>query len=64
MGGGPSRCRPRPQLQDKLEIDTRGLAHTGLLPDHWERLRRDGMDLEPMLRSAERFLQLWARARS
>lgn len=52
-------CRPRSELIDPLSIDTRGLAHPGLLPEHWERLERDGMDLEPMLRSAERFLQLW-----
>lgn len=52
-------CRPRSELDDPLAIDTRGLAHPGLLPEHWERLERGGTDLEPMLRSAERFLQLW-----
>lgn len=63
---GAGRCRRRAELADPLDplaIDTRGLAHPGMLPDHWERLRRDGMDLEPMLRSAERFLQLWEQAR-
>jgi microsomal dipeptidase-like Zn-dependent dipeptidase len=63
---GAGRCRGRAELsalEDPLEIDTRGLAHPGMLPQHWKRLERDGMDLEPMLRSAERFLQLWANAR-
>ncbi len=61
---GAGRCRKKRELgDDALEIDTRGLAHPGLLPQHWERLERDGMDLEPMQRSAERFLQMWADAR-
>ncbi len=56
---GRGRCRSERDLDDPLAIDTRGLAHPGLLPSQWERLERDGADLEPMLRSAERFLQLW-----
>jgi microsomal dipeptidase-like Zn-dependent dipeptidase len=49
---------------DALDIDTQGLAHPGLLPQHWQRLSEAGMDLDPMLRSAERFLQLWEHAGS
>lgn len=61
---GQRRCRSADTLtDDPLAIDTKGLAHPGLLPQHWERLERRGMDLEPMLRSAERFLQLWEQAR-
>lgn len=56
---GRGRCRPLSDLDDPLPIDTEGLAHPGLLPSHWERMERGGTDLEPMLRSAERFLQLW-----
>jgi microsomal dipeptidase-like Zn-dependent dipeptidase len=59
---GVGRCRGRAP-DDALAVDTRGLAHPGMLPSHWERLRREGMDLAPMLRSAERFLQLWEEAR-
>ncbi len=64
---GPGRCRDLDALQargEPLEIDTRGLAHPGLLPQHWERLERDGLDLDPMLHAAERFLQLWEQART
>ena len=61
---GVGRCRDPAALEDPLEIDTRGLAHPGLLPSHWQRLERDGLDLDPMLRSAERFLQLWEQART
>lgn len=61
---GATRCRKNAQLEgEALAIDTQGLAHPGLLPQHWERLEREGMQLDPMLRSAERFLQLWAEAR-
>ena len=58
------RCRDAADRQDPLPIDSLGLAHPGLLPDHWTRLERDGLDLDPMLRSAERFLQLWEAARA
>jgi microsomal dipeptidase-like Zn-dependent dipeptidase len=60
---GRGRCRPSKAVVDPLRIDTLGLAHPGLLPSHWERLERDGVDLEPALRSAERFLQLWEQVR-
>ena len=59
---GVGRCRDASALDDPLAVDTQGLAHPGLLPSHWERLERDGLDLDPMLRSAERFLQLWEQA--
>lgn len=57
------RCRALDTLADPLPIDTLGLAHPGLLPDHRERLRRLGTDIAAMDASAERFLQLWADAR-
>lgn len=56
---GRGRCRDLATLSDPLAVDTRGLADPSLLPEQWERLSREGMDLAPMLRSAERFLQLW-----
>ncbi len=61
---GPGRCRPLGELPEHpLAIDTVGLAHPGLLPQHWQRLEEGGVELEPMLRSAERFLRLWEQAR-
>jgi len=58
---GPGAC-VQTLPEDPLEIDTLGLAHPGLLPQHWQRLEEAGVSLDPMLRSAERFLQLWERA--
>lgn len=61
---GRGRCRSLDGLVDPLPIDTLGMAHPGLLPDHWTRLARDGWTGgEAAAWSAERFLQLWADAR-
>ena len=54
---GARRCRDPKEAT--LPIDTLGLAHPGLLPQHWRRVSDEGVDMEPMLRSAERFLRLW-----
>ncbi|MFT4622512.1 MAG: microsomal dipeptidase-like Zn-dependent dipeptidase [Myxococcota bacterium] len=51
-----------PEPDTLLEIDTWGLAHPGLLPQHWQRLAEDGVDLEPIRRSPEQFLRLWEQA--
>ncbi|MCB9777644.1 MAG: membrane dipeptidase [Alphaproteobacteria bacterium] len=60
---GRAGCLPRRELpDDTMEIDRYGLAHPGLLPQQWVRLEQAGFDLDPMLRSAERFLQLWEQA--
>jgi microsomal dipeptidase-like Zn-dependent dipeptidase len=40
-------------------VEIQGLAHPGLLASHWECLAERGTDLQPILRSSERFLQLW-----
>lgn len=57
---GRGRCRPLSELPDPaLPIDTLGIAHPGVLPGHWQRLREAGVDLEPMMLSAERFLEIW-----
>jgi microsomal dipeptidase-like Zn-dependent dipeptidase len=61
---GPRGCEPKRTMTDPLPIDTLGLAHPGLLPQHWQRLQENGADLEPMLRSAERFLQLWEKVQA
>lgn len=58
------RCRPRSELPaDRTPFDVRGLADPSLLPGQWTAVERLGTDLDPMLRSAERFLELWAEAR-
>ena len=41
------------------EIELKGLAHPGLLNEHWNLLLKEGVDLAPIKRSSEKFLQLW-----
>ncbi len=53
------RAERRGDGDDYLDVDVLGLAHPGLLPQYFQRLEEAGLDLDPMLRSAERFLQLW-----
>jgi microsomal dipeptidase-like Zn-dependent dipeptidase len=40
-------------------IEIQGLAHPGLLESHWRLLEKEGVDLEPIKRSSEKFLQMW-----
>jgi microsomal dipeptidase-like Zn-dependent dipeptidase len=44
-------------------FDTEGLAHVGLVRPMFEHLAQDGMDRGPLDASAERFLEIWERAR-
>ncbi|MFT5681642.1 MAG: microsomal dipeptidase-like Zn-dependent dipeptidase [Myxococcota bacterium] len=57
---GRGGCAPAEDAT--LGIDRRGLAHPGLLGEHWQRVAETGTDLDSMLRSSERFLQLWEEA--
>ena len=41
------------------DIELQGLAHPGLLESQWRLLEHQGVDLNPLKRSAERFTQLW-----
>lgn len=40
-------------------IETEGMAHPGMLESHWNLLRKENVDLEPILRASEKFLQMW-----
>lgn len=45
------------QIYEPIELE--GLAHPGLLESQWRLLEKEGVDLQPIKRSAERFVQLW-----
>ncbi len=45
-------------------FDTSGLAHTGLVDPMFHALAEAGSDTRPLEASAERFLQIWERART
>lgn len=40
-------------------IETLGLAHPGLVDSQWKVMEKEGVDLAPIKRAAEKFLQLW-----
>lgn len=42
-----------------LPLETKGLVHPGMLGDHWTLLQEEGVDLAPIQRASEKFLQLW-----
>jgi hypothetical protein len=49
----------------RVDFDTEGMVHLGLLPELIEDARNDGAtdaDLEPLFRSAEGYLRMWERA--
>lgn len=56
---GPDGCYPIHPDSTYEDIDIRGLAHPGLLASHWRVLEREGVDLAPLKRSAEKFTRLW-----
>lgn len=58
---GPDGCAPAPPHADAF--DRYGLANPGLVQPMFDHLAHDGADLAPLDASAERFLELWARAR-
>ncbi|MDX2072605.1 MAG: membrane dipeptidase [Haliscomenobacter sp.] len=56
---GKEGCYEMAEDRTYEDIETKGLAHPGLLNEHWNLLLREGVDLEPIKRSSEKFLQLW-----
>ncbi|MCB0502855.1 MAG: hypothetical protein KDD32_09220, partial [Bacteroidetes bacterium] len=56
---GKDGCYPIQKDSIYREIETKGLAHPGLLNEHWETLINEDVDIEPIKRNAEKFLQLW-----
>lgn len=49
------------QVPDSITepIETQGLAHPGLLNSQWKVMKKQGVDLQPILRASEKFLQQW-----
>ena len=56
---GAKGCYPVLKDSSHATFELDGLAHPGLLGDQWEILEAEGVDLAPLKRSSEKFLQLW-----
>lgn len=68
FNGWLNHSRPRVGKKGCYTIDTsktyepielEGLTHPGLLASQWRLLEKEGVDLIPIQRSSERFIQLW-----
>lgn len=40
-------------------IELQGMPHPGLMDSHWKLMVKEGVDIEPVKRASEKFLQLW-----
>lgn len=56
---GKKGCTPIDPNKEYEAIELEGLAHPGLLASQWRVFEKEGVDLEPIKRSSERFVQLW-----
>ena len=56
---GEDGCKEISQGEAYEEIEIKGLAHPGLMESQWRLLEKEGVDLEPIRRASEKFLQMW-----
>lgn len=56
---GKKGCWPSPARMKMPEIETKGLAHPGLLAAYWETLEKEGMNVSSLKYSTEKFLRMW-----
>lgn len=56
---GVEGCYPTKPDSITEPIETLGLAHPGLVDSQWKVMEKEGVDLAPIKRAAEKFLQLW-----
>lgn len=56
---GKEGCYPIPGNTTLNEIETKGLAHPGLLDEYWKTLEAEGMNVSSLRRSTEKFLRMW-----
>ncbi|MEM1000115.1 MAG: membrane dipeptidase [Bacteroidota bacterium] len=45
-------------------VELVGMPHPGTLESHWKLLEKEGVDLQPILRASEKFLQMWEHFRA
>lgn len=61
---GKKGCYEIDSTKTYERIETEGMSHPGLIDSHWKYLEREGVDLLPIKRNSERFVQLWEDFRS
>lgn len=56
---GKKGCYDLEDGKDYEDIEIDGMPHPGYLESHWKFLEENGVDLLPIKRNSERFIQLW-----
>ena len=56
---GKQGCYPIKEGQIYEDIDIKGMANPSMLASQWRVLEKEGVDLDPIRRNTEHFLQLW-----
>jgi len=56
---GDDGCFEEEAGQEYEAVELEGMPHPGLLESHWQLLEKEGVDLDPVLRASEKFLQMW-----
>lgn len=56
---GEEGCYEVESGEDYEAVELEGMPHPGLLESHWRLLEKEGVDLEPVRRASEKFLQMW-----
>jgi microsomal dipeptidase-like Zn-dependent dipeptidase len=56
---GKKGCYKLEAGKDYEQIEIDGMPHPGYMESHWRWLEKEGVDLDPVRRSSEKFLQMW-----
>ena len=56
---GKEGCQPLEPNKTYEPIEVDGMPHPGYLSSQWRLLEKEGVDLAPIKRNSERFLQVW-----
>lgn len=60
---GKDGCYPINPDSTYEAIELEGMPHPGLIESHWTWLEKEGVDISPIKRASERFLQIWEATR-
>ena len=56
---GKKGCYELDEGKPYEKIETDGMPHPGYLESQWKTLEKNGVDIQPIQRNSERFIQLW-----
>jgi hypothetical protein len=57
---GKKGCTPIDKNKNYEPIELDGMPHPGYMASQWQVFENEGVDLDPIKRNSEHFLQIWA----